>query len=154
MSRTRYFYDLAIRHEDMHVEALTYSRQTLVEFAPPSGLGSARRPDAGPLPGDAAVPGDAGAWARRPATASSSTTRSGRTKPCSRRSVSHGAPVTNAEFAAFVEEGGYASRAFWSDAGWDWRQTRQRPAARLLAGEARWRVEREALPEHRATGGP
>src|SRR5262245_37563200 len=25
----RYFYDLAVRHEDMHVEALTYTRQTL-----------------------------------------------------------------------------------------------------------------------------
>src|SRR5215218_6677455 len=25
----RYFYELALRHEDMHVEALTYSRQTL-----------------------------------------------------------------------------------------------------------------------------
>ncbi|HTE82061.1 MAG TPA: hypothetical protein VK634_15350 [Reyranella sp.] len=57
--RTRYFFDLAIRHEDMHVEALTYSRQTL-GFAPPSGLGDSRRPDAGALPGDVAVPG--GRW--------------------------------------------------------------------------------------------
>ena len=54
-----YFYELAIRHEDMHVEALTYSRQTL-SYAPPSGLGGAGRPDSGALPGDAAVPG--GTW--------------------------------------------------------------------------------------------
>ena len=26
---TRYFYELSIRHEDMHVEALAYTRQTL-----------------------------------------------------------------------------------------------------------------------------
>src|SRR5688572_23464291 len=30
----RYLFDLAIRHEDMHVEALTYSRQTLGYAAP------------------------------------------------------------------------------------------------------------------------
>src|SRR6185369_16157183 len=36
--RTRYFYDLAIRHEDMHVEALTYMRQTSSN-APPERLG-------------------------------------------------------------------------------------------------------------------
>src|SRR5258708_6505405 len=45
----RYFYELAIRHEDMHVEALAYSRQTL-SYAPPAGLGEARRPVAGALP--------------------------------------------------------------------------------------------------------
>ena len=56
---TRYFYELAIRHEDMHVEALAYSRQTL-SYAPPQELGDARRAAAGPLPGDAAVPG--GTW--------------------------------------------------------------------------------------------
>jgi len=56
---TRYFYELAIRHEDMHAEALTYSRQTLA-YKPPIELGDTRRPDAGALPGDVAVPG--GMW--------------------------------------------------------------------------------------------
>ncbi len=32
------------------------------------------------------------------------------------------AAVTNAEFAAFVEDGGYARRELWSDAGWRWRE--------------------------------
>ena len=32
------------------------------------------------------------------------------------------APVTNAEFAAFVEAGGYRRQEFWSDAGWAWRE--------------------------------
>jgi iron(II)-dependent oxidoreductase len=32
------------------------------------------------------------------------------------------APVTNAEFAAFIESGGYRRREFWSAAGWAWRE--------------------------------
>jgi iron(II)-dependent oxidoreductase len=31
------------------------------------------------------------------------------------------APVTNAEFTAFVDDGGYQQPRFWSDAGWTWR---------------------------------
>ena len=116
----RYFYELAIRHEDMHVEALTYSRQTL-GYAPPD-LGEPRRPNAGPLPGDVAVPGgrwrlgstaddgfvfDNEKWAHETSLASFRIAR---------------APVTNDEFAAFVDAGGYGVREFWSDAGWEWRQ--------------------------------
>lgn len=121
----RYFYELAIRHEDMHVEALTYSRQTLA-YAPPQGLCRAERSRAatGPLPGDAAVPGglwrlgstpddgfvfDNEKWAHDTTLAPFHIAR---------------APVTNMEFAAFVEAGGYHTRAFWSDAGWAWRERR------------------------------
>jgi gamma-glutamyl hercynylcysteine S-oxide synthase len=32
-------------------------------------------------------------------------------------------PVTNGEFAAFIEAGGYATRSYWSDAGWTWVET-------------------------------
>jgi len=32
------------------------------------------------------------------------------------------APVTQQEFAAFVDGGGYRERRFWSEAGWRWRQ--------------------------------
>jgi iron(II)-dependent oxidoreductase len=31
--------------------------------------------------------------------------------------------VTNAEFADFIEAGGYSTRAYWSDAGWAWVKT-------------------------------
>jgi iron(II)-dependent oxidoreductase len=31
-------------------------------------------------------------------------------------------PVTNATFLRFVEQGGYAQRAWWSDDGWAWKQ--------------------------------
>ncbi len=121
--QARYFYDLVIRHEDMHVEALTYMRQTL-SYAPPRDLGAVERPRAGALPGDVAVPGgrwrigstsedgfifDNEKWAHDAALQPFKIAR---------------APVTNAEFAAFVEAGGYRTREFWSDAGWAWREQR------------------------------
>ncbi|MGI8793952.1 MAG: SUMF1/EgtB/PvdO family nonheme iron enzyme, partial [Acidimicrobiales bacterium] len=31
------------------------------------------------------------------------------------------APVTNGQFAAFIEDGGYDRRALWDDEGWEWR---------------------------------
>jgi iron(II)-dependent oxidoreductase len=33
-------------------------------------------------------------------------------------------PVTNADFAAFVDDGGYRNPEFWSPAGWVWRERR------------------------------
>jgi len=34
-------------------------------------------------------------------------------------------PVTNERFAEFVEDGGYRTRRFWSEAGWSWLQEEQ-----------------------------
>jgi formylglycine-generating enzyme required for sulfatase activity/energy-coupling factor transporter ATP-binding protein EcfA2 len=34
-------------------------------------------------------------------------------------------PVTNAQFAPFIEDGGYAERCWWTAAGWAWRQGRE-----------------------------
>jgi hypothetical protein len=31
-------------------------------------------------------------------------------------------PVTNAQYAAFVQAGGYAERRYWTEAGWAWRE--------------------------------
>ena len=36
------------------------------------------------------------------------------------------AEVTNAQFRPFVENDGYANRAYWDDAGWQWRTEQQR----------------------------
>ena len=118
---TRYFYDLGIRHEDMHVEALAYTRQTL-SHPQPTDLGSAGRPPAGDLPGDVLVPG--GRW------------RLGSTSDdgfiFDNEKWAHDlvlrpfridrAAVTNAKFADFIDSGGYRTREFWSDAGWSWRE--------------------------------
>lgn len=120
-----YLYLLAVLHEDMHGEALTYMRQTLSYPAPvlesppppslPADLGR------GPLPGDVDIPGgtfylgatpdqpfvfDNEKWAHAVAVAPFQMAR---------------APVTNAEFAAFVDAGGYQRRDCWSTQGWVWR---------------------------------
>ena len=83
----RYFYELSIRHEDMHVEALAYTRQTL-GYAPTgrarASCGS-RPPGRGPAMSK--CPADAGVSVRPPPTASSSTTRNGPTRSTLRRST-------------------------------------------------------------------
>ena len=121
-----YLYQFTTFHEDMHDEAFTWTRQTL--GYPTPALAAARDPgpppdaDAGPLPGDAAVPGGAfllGAPGDAPFVFDNE-------KWCHRVEVAPfqiaRAPVTNAEFAEFVADGGYASPAHWSDAGWRWRE--------------------------------
>jgi ergothioneine biosynthesis protein EgtB len=139
----RYFYDLAIRHEDMHVEALAYMRETLA-YPSPAGLGERPPPAAGALPGDAEVPG--GTW------------RLGATKAegfiFDNEKWAHGielepfriarAAVTNREFAAFLEVGGYRIREFWSDAGWAWRerQAAERPIYWQPKADGVWRWRR------------
>jgi iron(II)-dependent oxidoreductase len=119
--RARYFYELAIRHEDMHVEALMYMRETLA-YPAPYDLGEHARPHAGALPGDVGVPG--GAWPLG-ATASDGFVFDNEkwAHPVDLKPFRIArAPVTNQEFAAFVEAGGYHAREFWSAAGWVWRE--------------------------------
>lgn len=48
--------------------------------------------------------------------------------------------VTNAEFRTFVERGGYHERAFWSPAGWAWRNEVEASAPRFWRkGDGGWR---------------
>jgi iron(II)-dependent oxidoreductase len=142
-SSARYFYELAIRHEDMHVEALTYTRQTL-GWGPPQQLGEARRPAVGALAGDADVPG--GTW-RLGSTANDGfvfdNEKWAHETTLSPFRIAR-APVTNAEFAAFVEAGGYGTREFWSDAGWAWRQRRnlERPVYWQPKRDGVWTAQR------------
>ena len=121
--RDLYFHRLALFHEDMHDEAFTYTRQTLGHPAPAFAL--ERRVEleggSGPLRGDVEVPGarfSLGARAGEPFVFDNekwahpvdvATFRLAR------------APVTNEEFAAFVDARGYERRELWSDAGWKWR---------------------------------
>ncbi|HEV2424101.1 MAG TPA: selenoneine synthase SenA [Terriglobia bacterium] len=129
-----YFMRLALFHECMHAEAITYTRQTLNYAAP--GISGARSrsgsPEAvtseggdgrhlRPVLGDAEIPGgtfllgstrntafvfDNEQWAH-PVTL----------KPfrMSRTAVS------NTEFAAFVDDAGYQRRDLWTEEGWRWR---------------------------------
>ena len=117
-----FLYQLVAFHEDMHAEAFIYTRQTLgypaPKFAQPE---TAARGQTGPLPGDVAVPGgtfllgagpsapfafDNEKWAHPVSIVPFRIAR---------------APVTNAEFAEFVDAGGYSMRRVWDDEGWRWR---------------------------------
>jgi iron(II)-dependent oxidoreductase len=118
-----YFHRLALFHEDMHDEALTYTRQTLAYPAPrlaaPNGAGAAA--DAGPLAGDADVPGgryQLGATGDE-VFVFDNEKRAHDVEVASFRIAR--APVTNEAFAAFVENKGYQDPRFWSPAGARWR---------------------------------
>lgn len=117
----RHFTQYSVHHYDMHTEALTYTRQNL-GYRPPVFTGlSGTWPDGGdehrPVSGDVTVTGgefllgaamsepfvfDHEKWAHRAVVAPFSIAR---------------AATTQAEFAAFVEAGGYKDTRLWSDAG-------------------------------------
>src|SRR5918994_3985982 len=121
-----YFARLATFHEDMHGEAFTYTRQThglpapLISDYDPSLRGDQ---PTGPHEGDAEIPGgefmlgatgdllfvfDNEKWSHPVEVAPFAMAR---------------APVTNAEFARFVDEDGYERREVWSEEGWAWRES-------------------------------
>ena len=121
-----YFARYTVFHEDMHTEAFTYTRQTL-EYPAPAlpETEPAPRGGAGDLPGDAEIPGgtfllgasrdadfafDNEKWAHPVEVRPFAMAR---------------APVTQQEFLAFVEEGGYARREWWSEEGWAWRESEE-----------------------------
>jgi len=122
-----YFHRLALFHEDMHDEAFTYTRQTLEYGAPrlsqaASDGARAGALAAGPLLGDVEVPGGLhvlGAVRGRDRFVFDNE-KWGHPVEVARFHIAR-APVTNAEFASFVEAGAYDARRFWSDDGWRWR---------------------------------
>lgn len=114
----QYFLQLSACHEEMHCEALTYTRQTLGYPEPP---GTRHAADGGSCTGDVAIAGgrfalgavDDGAfvfdnekWAHGVEVRPFRMAR---------------APVSNAQFAEFVDAGGYQDRRWWSRDGWAWR---------------------------------
>lgn len=150
-----YFLALVLFHEDMHAEAITYSRQTL-GYPPPRFTGAedterqAGTEGVDPAKareqvtsidklGDACVPGG--------------TFLLGSTQPQPfvfdnelRAHQVHVQPfaisrtaVTNAEYAAFVNDRGYQRRELWSDDGWQWReQAAAKHPVYWKLGEGKW----------------
>lgn len=113
----------AVHHEDWHIEALTYTRQTLGYPRPaPDGPATASGTgEGGPWPGDVVVPGGRfllGALRSEPFVFDNEKWA----HPCelSGFAISR-APVSQSEFAAFVDDGGYRRRELWGDEGWAWR---------------------------------
>lgn len=117
-----YFLRLATYHEDMHGEAFFYTRQTagwpaprVVAIAPEVAL------DSGPCPGDVDVPGGTfrlGGSRAEPFVFDNEMWAHARHVEPFRIAR---APVTQAEFAAFVDAGGYEREEWWSEAGRRWR---------------------------------
>jgi len=135
----RYFYELAALHEAMHAENITLVRQSLGYPIPPAFAAAARpspqaeprtdgQPWADPAePDDIEVPGgvfplgaptDSGfvfdneKWAHDVEVAPFRIART---------------PVTQGQFAQFVEAGGYSDRAHWDKRGWEWQRKRGTP---------------------------
>ena len=120
--QVRYFYDLVIRHEDMHVEALTEHAPDPEADALLRNLGAVELPRPGPLPGDVVVP----VFLDRLDLGRRLHLRQREMGACCGPAAVQDRPrgLPYAEFAAFVEAGCYRTREFWSDAGWTWREQR------------------------------
>jgi ergothioneine biosynthesis protein EgtB len=118
-----YPYRLALAHEDMHGEALLYTLQTLGVAAPAPATGPASTP-AGELAfaGGSFLLGEQAGFAfdnERPS------------QPCQVAPFTIDAGlVTNADYLAFMRDGGYARAACWSEEGLAWLRSTARAAPR------------------------
>lgn len=121
----KYFYLLALFHEDMHGEALTYTRQTLA-YPAPAYLGNPAPANGTSAPENEDIECAGGQFLL-------GTKRNGgftfdnekwahRVTVAPFRMARHA--VSNQEFAEFVEARGYTTREHWCEAGWQWCQER------------------------------
>ena len=126
-----YFVKYTVFHEDMHSEALTYTRQTLGYSAPKfrgfRGFGDGpaieeRAINNGPLAGDAHVPGGTfmlGATPNEPFVFDNEKwAHDVVVKPFA---IARSA-VSQSDFCAFVDDGGYRRQDLWHPEGWQWRE--------------------------------
>lgn len=132
----RYFFRLALLHEDMHAEALLMTLQTL-GLPAPAAIGSPA-PQVSVAEGGADVRLAGGEFlqgARRDETHfvfdNEKWAHPVRIEPFAMAER----PVTQGEFAAFTDDGGYSRRELWADAGWRWRE------AEAAASPRYWRRE-------------
>lgn len=115
-----YFVKLAVFHEDMHDEAFLYTRQTLGYAAP--AFDFAPGIDAGPLRGDVEIAGGPFVVGARPAEGFVFDNEKWAHEVDLEPFAMARAPVTQAELAEFVDDGGYRRRELWSEGGWAWRE--------------------------------
>lgn len=119
-----YFLQLALFHEQMHAEAITYTRQTLCYPRPRLSISSiiGEPAQVSPVRGDAYIPGGTFALgASFGAAFQFDNELPSHDVDVAPFAISKKA-VSNGEFAAFVEDGGYTKRDLWTDEGWRWRQ--------------------------------
>jgi iron(II)-dependent oxidoreductase len=125
-----YFLLLTVFHEDMHAEAFTYTRQTLGYPTPGRASAARAAQEAGPLPGDVEIAGGTyllGAAPDEPFVFDNE--KWGHPVKVRPFAIAR-APVTQSQYAAFVDDGGYVDRRWWTGAGWLWRSqaTAEQPA--------------------------
>src|SRR5579875_401968 len=124
-----YFLKLALYHEYMHAEAITYTRQTLAYPAPRIGIAQHGKDQNtsghSKNPGDAEIPGGTfllGSTPEMPFVFDNEQwAHEVNMKPFQIARMA----VTNGEFMNFVEDGGYRRREWWSPEGWAWREAVQ-----------------------------
>jgi iron(II)-dependent oxidoreductase len=124
-SREAYFYLLAIFHEDMHGEAITYTRQAL-GYPAPSFLGvegshSKSEENLPFLIRDVEIP--SGTFYLGAVPDSSFVFDNEKwVHPVGIEKFSiANTTVTNQQFQNFVDDAGYQNQRFWSPEGWEWR---------------------------------
>ena len=139
----RYFFQLALYHEDMHGEALLMTLQTLALPGPRLAGPVLPRPATMDSGGEVEFAGGSFALGAEP----------GPDFVFDNEKWSHevevapfalsAAAVSNAEFLRFVEADGYARRELWSEDGWRWREQSQSHAPRYWRKSAgRWLMRR------------
>ena len=135
----RYFFQLALLHEDMHAEALLMTLQTLGLEAPPVMAGVRKNCSAVRLE-DFNI---AGGVFRMGSGATETHFIFDNEKDAHNVVVNDFAiasrPVSQGEFLTFVEDDAYSRRDLWSDAGWSMLQARQHSGhASLALHGSRW----------------
>ncbi len=124
-------------HEDMHTEAFTYTRQTHGYPRPQlTGLDGTGIPGGGPLPGDVEIPGGSfmlGSTPEEPFVFDNEKWAFAVELEPFRIAR---ACVTQAEYAAFVDDDGYGKPEHWCDEGWGGGSKATRPATATFAGRA------------------
>ena len=151
-----FIYQFGIFHEDMHTEAFLWARQALAyptpDLAAAADVSSGRL--AGGHPGWAEVPGgDFLLGSPEGAPFAFDNEKCAYQVAIAPFEIAK-APVTNQEFQAFVDDGGYDREAHWDDEGWAWRQEAgaTHPVYWQPDGPGKWLLRRfdrtQPLPEH------
>lgn len=128
-----YFILLSLFHEDMHTEAFTYTRQTMEYPAPKFSMATSSAsidnsdcssdPAGTSLNGDVEIPGGKFfVGAKKDAPFVFDNEKWSHQVEVQPFAMSRTA-VSQAEFAEFVDAGGYESEKFWSSDGWQWCQS-------------------------------
>ncbi len=132
-----YFLSLVLLHEDMHAEAITYTRQTLGYAAPkfkvideiarahsnePANMDVKNHEPLRNELGDALVPGGTFVLGSTPGKRFVFDNEMSAHEVEVRPFAISRTVVTNAQYAAFVDDGGYDRQTLWCDDGWIWRE--------------------------------